>query len=43
MANPFLDVILHWLGGLAAGSLYVPYKDVTKGSWETFATPISAN
>ena len=35
-ANPFLGVILHWLGGLAAGSFYVPYKGVRKWSWETY-------
>jgi len=34
--NPFLGVILHWLGGLAAGSFYVPYKGVKKWSWETY-------
>ncbi len=36
MANPFLGVVLHWLGGLAAGSFYVPYKGVKKWSWETY-------
>lgn len=35
-ANPFLGVFLHWLGGLAAGSFYVPYKGVRKWSWETY-------
>ncbi len=35
-ANPFLGVILHWLGGLASGSFYVPYKGVKKWSWETY-------
>ena len=34
--NPFLGVIFHWLGGLASGSFYVPYKGVKKWSWETF-------
>jgi len=34
--NPFLGVVLHWLGGLASGSFYVPYKAVKKWSWETF-------
>ncbi len=33
--NPFLGVILHWLGGLAAGSFYLPYKAVKHWSWET--------
>ncbi len=35
MADPFLGVILHWLGGLAAGSFYVPHKSVKTGSRET--------
>jgi L-rhamnose-H+ transport protein len=34
--NPFLGVIFHWLGGLASGSFYVPYKGVRKWSWETY-------
>jgi L-rhamnose-H+ transport protein len=34
--NPFLGVVFHWLGGLAAGSFYVPYKGVKKWSWETY-------
>ncbi|HEX4086291.1 MAG TPA: L-rhamnose/proton symporter RhaT [Chthoniobacteraceae bacterium] len=36
MANPFLGVLFHWLGGLASGSFYVPYKGVKKWSWETY-------
>ena len=36
MANPFLGVFFHWLGGLASGSFYVPYKGVRKWSWETY-------
>ncbi|MGC3992149.1 MAG: L-rhamnose/proton symporter RhaT [Chthoniobacteraceae bacterium] len=35
-ANPLLGVLFHWLGGLASGSFYVPYKGVRKWSWETF-------
>ena len=35
-ANPFLGVFLHWCGGLASGSFYVPYKGVKKWSWETY-------
>lgn len=35
-ANPFLGVVLHWLGGLASGSFYVPYRGVKKWSWETY-------
>ena len=27
-ANPFLGVFFHWLGGLASGSFYVPYRGV---------------
>jgi L-rhamnose-H+ transport protein len=34
--NPFLGVVFHWLGGLASGSFYVPYKGVKKWSWETY-------
>jgi L-rhamnose-H+ transport protein len=36
MENPFLGVFFHWLGGLASGSFYVPYKGVKKWSWETY-------
>ena len=35
-SNPLLGVVFHWLGGLASGSFYVPYKGVRKWSWETF-------
>ncbi|MCY3017834.1 MAG: L-rhamnose/proton symporter RhaT [Planctomycetota bacterium] len=35
-ANPVLGVFFHWLGGLAAGSFYAPYRAVKKWSWETF-------
>ncbi len=34
--NPFLGVCFHWLGGLASGSFYVPYRGVRKWSWETY-------
>ncbi|MEO7933840.1 MAG: L-rhamnose/proton symporter RhaT [Chthoniobacterales bacterium] len=34
--NPILGVFFHWLGGLASGSFYVPYKGVRKWSWETY-------
>ena len=34
--NPFLGVLFHWLGGLASGSFYVPYKGVKKWSWEVY-------
>lgn len=36
MANPFLGVFLHWLGGLASGSFYVPFKGVRKWAWEVY-------
>ena len=36
MGNPLLGVFFHWLGGLASGSFYVPYKGVRKWSWETY-------
>jgi L-rhamnose-H+ transport protein len=34
--NPFLGVLLHWLGGLASASFYVPYRKVKGWSWETY-------
>ncbi len=34
--NPALGVVFHWLGGLAAGSFYVPYRKVKQWSWETY-------
>ena len=34
--NPALGVFLHWLGGLASGSFYVPYRGVKRWSWETY-------
>lgn len=34
--NPVLGVIFHWLGGLASGSFYVPFKGVKKWSWEVY-------
>jgi L-rhamnose-H+ transport protein len=34
--NPFLGVFFHWLGGLASGSFYVPYRFVQRWSWETY-------
>jgi len=35
-ANPFLGVFFHWLGGLASGSFYVPYKGVKRWAWEVY-------
>ena len=34
--NPALGVLFHWLGGLASGSFYVPYRGVKSWSWETY-------
>ena len=34
--NPLLGLIFHWLGGLASGSFYVPYRGVKKWSWEVY-------
>ncbi len=34
--NPVLGLIYHWLGGLASGSFYVPFKGVKKWSWEVY-------
>ena len=34
--NPILGVFFHWLGGLASGSFYVPYKGVKHWAWETY-------
>jgi len=36
MENPFLGVFFHWLGGLASGSFYVPFKGVKKWAWEVY-------
>lgn len=34
--NPALGVFFHWLGGVAAASFYVPYRNVKRWSWETY-------
>jgi L-rhamnose-H+ transport protein len=34
--NPLLGVLFHWLGGLASGSFYVPYRGVKVWAWETY-------
>lgn len=34
--NPFFGVALHALGGLAAGSFYIPFKRVQKWAWESY-------
>jgi L-rhamnose-H+ transport protein len=36
VSNPFLGVVFHWLGGLASGSFYVPYRAVRKWAWEVY-------
>ena len=35
-ANPVIGVVYHWLGGLASGSFYVPYRGVKRWAWETY-------
>ncbi len=35
-SNAFVGVLFHWLGGLAAGSFYVPYKAVRHWAWEVY-------
>lgn len=35
-SNPLVGVFLHWLGGLASASFYVPYRQVRGWSWETY-------
>jgi L-rhamnose-H+ transport protein len=34
--NPLFGVFLHWLGGLASASFYVPYRSVRSWAWETY-------
>ncbi len=34
--NPLLGVCFHWLGGLASGSFYVPFRRVKVWAWETY-------
>jgi L-rhamnose-H+ transport protein len=34
--DPFLGVLLHALGGLAAGSFYLPFKRVRGWAWESY-------
>jgi L-rhamnose-H+ transport protein len=35
-ANPLLGVFLHWIGGFAAASFYIPYRTVRHWAWETY-------
>jgi L-rhamnose-H+ transport protein len=34
--NPALGVVFHWVGGLASGSFYVPFRGVKRWAWETY-------
>jgi L-rhamnose-H+ transport protein len=34
--NPFIGLIYHWIGGLAAASFYLPFKGVKGWAWETY-------
>jgi L-rhamnose-H+ transport protein len=34
--NPPLGVVLHWIGGLAAASFYIPYRGVRRWAWESY-------
>ena len=34
--NPLFGIILHAIGGLAAGSFYIPYRRVKNWSWESY-------
>jgi L-rhamnose-H+ transport protein len=34
--NPFLGVTLHSVGGLAAGSFYIPFRKVKHWAWESY-------
>jgi L-rhamnose-H+ transport protein len=34
--NPFLGLVYHWTGGLAAASFSIPYRGVQRWSWETY-------
>ena len=34
--DPLVGVVLHWLGGLASASFYVPFRGVKAWAWETY-------
>ncbi len=34
--NPFVGVLYHWTGGLAAASFYIPFRGVQGWAWETY-------
>lgn len=36
VVSPILGIVFHWIGGLAAASFYIPYKQVRRWSWETY-------
>jgi L-rhamnose-H+ transport protein len=36
VANPFVGLLFHWLGGLAAASFYLSYRGVRHWAWETY-------
>ena len=36
IVNPFLGVLLHAIGGFAAGSFYIPFKKVRGWAWESY-------
>ena len=36
MVYPFLGVLLHSIGGLAAGSFYIPFRKVKTWAWESY-------
>jgi L-rhamnose-H+ transport protein len=35
-SSPFIGVLLHAIGGLAAASFYIPYKNVRHWAWENY-------
>ncbi len=35
-SNPFIGVIYHWLGGLASGSNFIPFRGIKRWSWEIY-------
>jgi L-rhamnose-H+ transport protein len=34
--NPFLGVVYHWIGGLAAATNFVPFRGIRRWSWEIY-------
>jgi len=33
--NPALGILLHSIGGFAAGSFYIPFREVRRWAWES--------